>query len=409
VAPSIVLIATAALFVLSDMLERYLFPSMSIGLRHALLTARAAVVTAAGTAIIYVWMRRQQERLSDTAQQITRVLEAYRRNPSTHLRFENPYLVNCRDVVQCSRTDCVVPEQPGARCWQILGLHSRHDGHSEHGVNIEKCHECTVYLRSCPDKLYELGEAFNNLMYLLDQESQQVGRMRSQMLEKEKMVAVGQMAAGIAHEVCNPLSSISSVVQLLKRGDLNGKMKEQLSLIETHIQRITATVRQLVSLARPGTDRWEQIDLATILRDTIQLLSFDRRARRVQVILEAIRDLPRTYGVRGQLQQVFINLMINALDAMPDGGVLRISAESTGRDIIVSFADTGSGISPEIGRRVFEPFFTTKEPGKGTGMGLSVTYTIVQKHGGTIDFVSQPNEGTTFTLRFPILDSAPEN
>ena len=213
--PVVALAAVAVMFILADVIERYLFPDMSTGWRHALLTARSAIVTAAGAAILYLWMRRQQQRLSRTAEQLTRLLESYQRKPSTGLRFENPHLLHCRDVLDCRRTRCAMYEAPGERCWQKLALNHAADDRLCPEVEIEQCYQCAVYRKSCPDKLYELGESFNNLMYLLEQESGQVGRMRAQMVEKEKMVAIGQMAAGIAHEVCNPLSSISAVVQML--------------------------------------------------------------------------------------------------------------------------------------------------------------------------------------------------
>jgi signal transduction histidine kinase len=262
-------------------------------------------------------------------------------------------------------------DSPDERCWQVLALSRAMHDHLAPSVEIEECHECEVYRRCCPDKLTELGESFNNLMFLLEGEARQLGQMRAQMVEKEKMVAVGQMAAGIAHEVGNPLSSISSVVQMLKRGQLDVLQKDQLELIETHIQRITGTVRQLVSLARPGGAQWEWVSVGETLAEAVQLVGFDRRARNVEIDFTRPASLPRTYALRSELQQVFINLALNALDAMPNGGKLTIRAVKRRRDIVVSVEDTGGGIAPQMGRRVFEPFVSTKEPGQGTGLGLA--------------------------------------
>ena len=295
----------------------------------------------------------------------------------------------------------------GERCWQVMGLsrvgRERRDPH----LALQRCHKCPVYRASCPDKLTELGESFNNLMFLLEEEAARVGQMRAQMVEKEKMVAVGQIAAGIAHEVCNPLSSISSTVQMLKRRGADRVAMDQLDLIGTHIQRISTTVRQLVSLARPVSEQWERVDLGDTLSEAVRLIAFERRARHVEIRYESPRSLPPTYALRGQLQQVFLNLLLNALDAMPEGGKLSVRAEHRSRRIIAEVEDTGCGIAPETGRRVFEPFFTTKEPGQGTGLGLAVSYGIVQKHGGSIDFHSIVGEGTVFTVQLPVLDQAP--
>jgi signal transduction histidine kinase len=223
------------------------------------------------------------------------------------------------------------------------------------------------------------------------------------------MAAVGQIAAGIAHEVGNPLSSISSIVQMLKRAGDGAPTAERLDLIQTHIRRISMTVRQLVTLARPVACRWEQIDLGPILEEAVRLIVFDRRARTVEIDFPSAHSLPLTYGMPDQLQQVFINLLLNALDSMPEGGKLTIRSQNRRRHIAVRIQDTGCGVAPEVGRRIFEPFFSTKPPGEGTGLGLAVSYGIVQKHGGDIDFVSTPGEGTAFTVLIPIIDRVPDD
>ncbi|MFH0981948.1 MAG: ATP-binding protein, partial [Planctomycetota bacterium] len=144
------------------------------------------------------------------------------------------------------------------------------------------------------------------------------------------------------------------------------------------------------------------------LSEAVGLIAFDRRARGVDIQYEPPWSLPATYALRGQLQQVFINLFLNALDAMPHGGRLSIRVRKKLREIIVEVEDTGCGITPELGRRVFEPFLTTKEPGMGAGLGLEVSYSIIQKHGGSLDFSSTVGKGTVFTVQIPILDQAPK-
>jgi signal transduction histidine kinase len=246
-------------------------------------------------------------------------------------------------------------------------------------------------------------------MFLLEEESKDLGRMRAQMVEKEKMVAIGQMATGVAHEVSNPLSSISSVVQMLKRNGAGKAPSEQLELIESNIRRISGTVRQLVSLARPGPDQWEEVDLAGTLAEAVQLVRFDRRARNIEIDFEEPTGLPATFAMPGQLQQVFINLALNALDAMEKtGGKLHVWTQARRQEIVVGISDTGCGIEADVGRRIFEPFFTTKEAGRGTGLGLAVSYGIVRKHGGDIEYQSEPGEGTTFTVTLPVLSKPPD-
>ncbi len=406
--PVTVAVGCAALFVGSDVLEAHLLSTLSTGWRHALLSARATFVAAVGCGVVYMLMRRQHNALSHTAGQLARLLESYKAESVETERFENPHLAHCREVLGCDNRECPMYDAPGERCWQVVALGGASRGPGTREISIQMCHECDVYRLSCPNKLVELGESFNDLMFLLEEEAEQVGRMRGQMVEKEKMVAVGQMAAGIAHEVGNPLSSISSIVQMLKRSGHGGPATEQLDLIQTHIQRISSTVRQLVSLARPSSEAWEPVDLGRILEEAVRLIGFDHRARGVEIDFTPAESLPRTYGLRDHLQQVFINLLLNALDAMPDGGNLTIRAQKRRRNIAVRIQDTGCGIPQEAGRRIFEPFLTTKQPGQGTGLGLAVSYTIVQKHGGSIDFTSTVGEGTAFTVQIPIVNCAPD-
>jgi len=400
-----VLVAIAAVFVGWDVTRRHFLPDLPTGIHHLLLTVLAALVTAGISLVVYVVIRRQHRRLSAVAEQLARVLESYMADTNTTARFENPHLVQCSGLLDCEDEACPMHhvQRAGERCWQVLALKRGDQDFASTSIEIGKCHACDVYRLSCPDKLIELGESSNNLLFLLGQESQRLERLRSQMVEKEKMVSIGQLASGIAHEVANPLSSISSVVQMLKRsGKTDEHTNEQFDLIEAHIQRITGIVRKLGTLARPVVDQWGPIDVGAALREAVRLISFDRRAKNVDIRLEMAPDLPRAYGIPGEIEQVFINLSLNAFDAMPGGGTLTIRAHGADGRIVVTIADTGSGIPPETGRRVFEPFFTTKDPGRGTGLGLAVSYGIVQKHGGEIDLESTVNEGTTFTVRLPV-------
>ena len=410
IAVFVVLSAFAVLLVTWDVLLHRLFPEASTGWRHASLTAWASVITSITVGVVYLIMRRQQQRHAATAKRLGRLLESYRSNASAVGRFENPYLIHCRDLIDCTNPSCPMYDAPGERCWQVVGM--GHPARPDHApsVNIQQCHQCKVYRASCPDELTELGEGFNNLMFLLDEERERARCMRAQMVERQKMAVVGQLAAGIAHEIGNPLSSISSITQMLKRGGARVIPHEQIDLIDGHIHRISFVVRQLSLLSRPGTERWEELDLAEVLSESVRLISFDRRARNITIdYTRPTRELPKTYGLRAGLQQVFLYLALNGMDAMQDGGTLTIRIQVERGGIIVRFKDTGTGIRTDIRDRVFDPFFTTKEPGEGTGLGLAVGYSIVQKHGGTIDFSSTLGAGTEFRILLPQLDGPPEN
>ncbi len=404
------LMAFAVLFVGWDVFLHRLFPDVHTGLRHALLTGWASVVASITMCTVYLVMRRNQRRLAATAERLARLLESYQGNGTPMERFENPHLVHCRDIVDCSNSSCPMYNARGERCWQVVGLRYPSKPQEAPNVDIQQCHQCSVYRVSCPDELTELGEGFNDLMFLLDEERDRAVRMRAHMIKKQRMAAVGQLAAGIAHEIGNPLSSISSITQMLRRSGVTSPSHEQLDLIDAQIRRITSIVRQLGRLARPGPEQWEQLDLAEVLAESVLLVSFDRRARNITIdFTRPPESLPKTYGLRGELQQVFVDLALNGMDAMKDGGTLTILARRDQGNIVVQVEDSGTGISADIGQRIFDPFFTTKEPGEGTGLGLAVSYSIVQKHGGTIDFAPRASGGTQFAVQIPIRIKPPED
>lgn len=406
-APLGLLALFATLFVGLEIAERHLFPRISIGAKHATLTLSAFLVTAVTGLTIFLVMRRHQRRLADTAQTITNLIRSYTADRSHSVRFENPNIAH-NPARQSTDAACAVHDSPGQRCWQVVSLRGSDHESEEPAGNIEQCLECPVYRKARPDTLTELGESFNDLMFLLEEEANKVGTMRAHFLEKEKMVAIGQMASGIAHEVCNPLSSISSVVQMLKRARSTSPQTKELEMIETHIQRISNIVRQMVTLSRPNEAKWERAEMGKILDDTLHLIQFDERARNVTIQSHVEEGLPALRVINGNLGQVFLNLSLNALDAMPGGGKLIFRAWQADNKIIVTVSDTGEGIDPGIGRRVFEPFFTTKEPGRGTGLGLAVTYSIIRKHDGDIEFNDNPDGGTVFTVTLPILKEKAE-
>ena len=400
--PLVVLASFSALFVGAEVVQSHLLPDISIGMRHLLLTIRAAVVTVVVSALVFWVMLRQQKRLAATATQLTRLLEAYQQRPEAPGRFENPSLFHCREVLACERKECPMYSAPGQRCWQVMALHGPGNGKVKPLVTLKQCQECEVYQLSCPNEMAELGEGLNNLLYLLEQGAGQIGDLRNQVLEKQKMAAIGQIAAGVAHEICNPLSSISSVVQMLRRDKNGAPRHDQLDVIDTHIQRISGVVRQLTELARPGADTWTQVDIGRLLDQAVRLVQFNPRARAATIDCHHPADLPLIFGKPMQLQQMIIHLALNALDAMPSGGILTLEAGASEEEIHIQVRDTGCGIAEDVGRRIFEPYYTTKEPGQGTGMGLAVCYGIIQEHGGTIDFSSSLGEGTVFTVTLPI-------
>jgi len=235
--------------------------------------------------------------------------------------------------------------------------------------------------------------------------------LESQLSQAEKMSSIGLLAAGVAHEVNTPLAVISSYAQMLqKQIKEDEKVAGLLDKITRQTFRASEIVNNLLNFSRTGGTEFGDISLNKIIGDTLALLEHQFKTSRVKVEADLDEHLPTIHGNAGKLQQVFLNLFLNAKDAMGGGGVLRIQT-SNGTGVNVSISDTGSGIAPEHIHKIYDPFFTTKTApregqSRGTGLGLSVTYGIIQEHAGKIRVESHPGQGTTFHLEFPLIRKA---
>jgi signal transduction histidine kinase len=230
-------------------------------------------------------------------------------------------------------------------------------------------------------------------------------------IQQERMAAIGQMAAGIAHEVSNPLASLYSLVQILSSAPAGDEQTTaRLALMEQSIERISKIVRQIVDFGRPiSSEEWRYSDVGKIILDTLHLLSYDRRAKGVEMTADFDPLLPRTMIIEHQLQQVFMNIALNAFDAMNGRGKLSVRAARNNGAIEVLFTDTGEGMTTEEIQHVFEPYYTTKAARFGTGLGLALSYNIIRKHGGTILVQSEKGKGSTFAVSIPLRGPAGEN
>jgi two-component system NtrC family sensor kinase len=235
--------------------------------------------------------------------------------------------------------------------------------------------------------------------------------LESQLSQADKLSSIGLLAAGVAHEVNTPLAVISSYEQMLSK-QLQGDPQKSALLEKVTRQTFRASeiVNNLLNFSRTSGTEFTEIDINKIITDTMALLEHQFRTTKIKVQGELAGHLPTIEGNAGRLQQVFLNLFLNARDAMPQGGILRV-ATSNGDGVSVSVSDTGSGIAQEHIQRIYDPFFTTKSAPregqqKGTGLGLSVSYGIIQEHAGKIRVESHPGEGTTFYLDFPLTRKA---
>jgi signal transduction histidine kinase len=222
-----------------------------------------------------------------------------------------------------------------------------------------------------------------------------------QIMQSEKMASLGELAAGIAHEIRNPLAIIAGSAETLKKREERETREEMIGYIVEESERINAMINNFLNFARPKEPKWARCDIVEVIQRTIQLISPQARIQNVEVVGEFPRK-PLHIEVDPELiQHAIMNIELNALEAMEQGGVLRINViTDQGGRVVIKFSDTGRGIPPKISRKIFDPFFTTKEG--GTGLGLSIAHTIVESHGGILSNTSNEGRGATFTMSLPI-------
>jgi two-component system, NtrC family, sensor kinase len=243
-------------------------------------------------------------------------------------------------------------------------------------------------------------------LILLDDITQRM-RLEEQMVQTEKLTSLGLLAAGVAHEVNTPLAVISNYIQMLaKQIPADDPRQKTIERIVKQTFRASEIVNNLLNFSRTGAAEFVEVDLNSVLEETLTLVQHPLKTARVNVIKNYKEQLPPVLGSITRLQQVFLNLFMNARDAMPNGGMVEVRTAAQNGSVEVEVTDTGAGIPPENLHRIFDPFFTTKASGRGTGLGLSVSYGIIKEHAGKVDVRSTPGKGTSFRLEFPVARKA---
>ncbi len=240
----------------------------------------------------------------------------------------------------------------------------------------------------------------------LEQANQELREMQGQLVKSEKLAAIGVLAAGLAHEIGNPLASISSLVQLLQRKVSDSKAQESFHSMGTHIQRISHIIQHVSDFTKHEQMKRMAVDLEPLIRNTLQRICLQNNDKMIEIHTKIESGLPRVSAEASQLSQAFSHLFINAFEAMDKVGKLDVEAVKLVKNMIrISIRDTGRGIPQKHIRKVFEPFFTTKDVGKGAGLGLSVSYGIIKSFGGDIRVESIVGKGTVFEILLPIYES----
>jgi two-component system, NtrC family, sensor kinase len=265
------------------------------------------------------------------------------------------------------------------------------------------------------------GESSMNIAIapLVSRENEQIGRLvifddvtdraelERRLVQADKLSSIGLLAAGVAHEVNTPLAVISTYAQMLAKQVAEDDQKSRiLEKIARQTFRASEIVNSLLNFSRTSTSELVEVQLNRVIQETLSLLEHQLKKAGIEVRTKLDSNLEPVKGNPGKLQQVFLNLILNARDAMEPRGVLDVITRSGEKGVVVEVIDTGHGIAPEHLSRIYDPFFTTKSAKKGTGLGLSVTYGIIQEHGAAIEAISRPGEGTCFHLEFPAIHKA---
>jgi signal transduction histidine kinase len=235
-------------------------------------------------------------------------------------------------------------------------------------------------------------------------------RMEQQMIQSEKMAAIGELAAGVAHEINNPLDGLLNCILRIRRDPLNERQtKEYLGLMEEALRRIETTVGQLLNFSRQRDLELTSVSLNEVVNEVVGLIAYSADEKGIQIKKHFQEELDLILGDKHLLEQVVLNLALNAIAAMPDGGVLTFKTGEIGFDallgkvtVFVQVTDTGIGIPKSVQDRIFDPFYTTKITEKGTGLGLSVSNRIIRQHEGVIEFDSKIEQGSVFTVKLPV-------
>jgi two-component system NtrC family sensor kinase len=274
----------------------------------------------------------------------------------------------------------------------------------EIGYLANSFNQMTADLEAANEKLIEWGKTLEKKV---EERTKELTEMQAHLIQSEKLASLGKLAAGVAHEINNPLGGILIYSHLmLEDTDKNSPRYENLKKIVKETSRCKDIVKGLLEFARPKEPEMSLISINDIAEKSLSIIERQALFQNIKIKKTYTSNLPKIVADSAQLQQVFMNVIINAAEAMEGNGILALST-SLSRDgtcIEVKFSDTGHGIMEEDKKRLFEPFFTTKEVGKGTGLGLAISYSIIQKHHGTIDVKSELGKGSTFTVKLPLTE-----
>jgi signal transduction histidine kinase len=324
-------------------------------------------------------------------------------------RAQNPNLAPCWMVMRCKSTDCAAYGNTDLRCWLLAGTLCGESEARELAEKRKTCEECEVYGLARPDLVSKLAEVFNSVMALIQEKAYELSETKRQVLQADRLASIGEFAAGLAHEINNPLDGILSCIARLERDPANlSQNMEYLKLMHAGIKRISTVMQHLLEYSQKRYLHLESTDVHAVIENVVALIRPFVKENALSLEFEFGEDVPLVRGDRYYLEQAFLNLALNAVAATPEGGTITFRTRLDGfneagrRFVAVDVIDTGAGIAPAHLDKIFEPFFTTKEPGKGTGLGLAIVKSIIEEHQGRITVESALELGTTVSVLIPV-------
>lgn len=309
------------------------------------------------------------------------------------VRFSNPALEHVAN-----------PED--ARCW----LHDPDCGRApdmeNFGKRMEVCSACDAFKRCAPDSYTRVGELVNAILFLLDRRHGQFKSAQEQLIQSEKLAGLGELAAGLAHEINTPTGIILARLDVMELDmkTMSDTLKEDLGVIRRHAERLRRITSSLTSFARRHKIEKRAVLLQDLLRELLEITERLVQKGNVTISTKLPVEPMQIFGDGTLIQQVFMNLIINARDAMPEGGQLDITGWTENKQCVLEFRDSGTGMDEATMKRIFDPFFTTKDT-RGTGLGLSVSYGIMKDHAGSIEVETELGTGTVFRLVLPTYEA----
>jgi two-component system sensor histidine kinase HydH len=297
---------------------------------------------------------------------------------------ENPRIVSCRERLNCDKEDC--PAFGKTRCWAVAGTFCHGTVQGQFAQKIGDCRKCVVYRESCGDEIGELVEVFNQMVKDLRYNLAELEKVNTEKSRMERLSALGEMAATVAHETKNPLNSIRLATSYLKKNFQGELLTEFLGIIEQEVARLNELTTGFLGYSKPAPVRLKPCDINAIVRSTVNLVRQEATDRNIELaVLTDDHALPVGCDI-SQLKQALLNLLVNA--------------ESSGSSMRISVQDTGAGIPHAELEKIFKPFYTTKT--RGAGLGLAIVERIVKEHRGEISVTSTGGAGTTFVIDLPV-------